>query len=85
MSDKILADTSVWIEFFKKGSNIGNKIASLLNEGSVVMCGIVLFELLQGVKSDIDKSIIMNAISELPYVEMKPYLWQKSAALSASL
>ncbi|HPP40975.1 MAG TPA: PIN domain-containing protein [Syntrophorhabdaceae bacterium] len=85
MKDKILADTSVWIEFFKKDSEIGDKLSSLLAEGSVTICGIVIFELLQGIKSDKEKSIILNAISELPYIEMDSSLWQKSAMLAASL
>ena len=85
MKDKILADTSVWIEFFKKESEIGDKLSSLLAEGSVTICGIVIFELLQGIKSDKEKSIILNAISELPYIEMDSSLWQKSAMLAASL
>jgi len=85
LKDKILADTSVWIEFFKKESEIGDKLSSLLAEGSVTICGIVIFELLQGIKSDKEKSIILNAISELPYIEMDSSLWQKSAMLAASL
>jgi len=85
LKDKILADTSVWIEFFKKDSEIGDKLSSLLAEGSVTICGIVIFELLQGIKSDKEKSIILNAISELPYIEMDSSLWQKSAMLAASL
>ncbi len=85
MKDKILADTSVWIEFFKKDSEIGDKLSSLLAEGSVTICGIVIFELLQGIKSDKEKSIILNAISELPYIEMNKALWEKSATLSSTL
>ena len=85
MNDKILADTSVWIEFFKAGSGIGDVFASLVSTNSVVTCGIVLFELMQGIKSDKEKSIILNAISELPYIEMDSSLWQKSAVLAASL
>lgn len=85
MKDKILADTSVWVEFFKKGSEIGNRLASLIADDSVVICGVVLFELMQGVKSDTEKTAIMNAILRLPYIEMDTVLWQKSATLSASL
>jgi len=45
----------------------------------------VLFELIQGVKSDKEKSVVMNALSGLPYLEMNEQLWQKSAELSSSL
>ena len=51
----------------------------------LVTCGIVLFELIQGVKSDKEKAVVMNALSGLPYLEMNEQLWQKSAELSSSL
>jgi len=45
----------------------------------------VLFELMQGVKSDKEKTVIMNALSGLQYLEMNEQLWLKSAELSSSL
>ncbi len=81
----ILADTCVWIEFFKAGSEIGNKLESLLTENVVWVCGIVLFELLHGIKSENEKIKILSALSELPYAEMSKSLWQKAGELSASL
>jgi predicted nucleic acid-binding protein len=45
----------------------------------------VLFELIQGVKSDKEKAVVMNALSGLPYLKMNEQLWQKSAELSSSL
>ena len=85
LNGKILVDTSVWIEFFKIDSEIGDSLASLIINNSVIMCGIVLFELLQGVKSETERSAILNAVSELPYIEMNNILWQKSSLLSTSL
>lgn len=85
MSIKVLADTSAWIEYFNSTSKTGNILESLISSDSVVTCGIVIFELMQGIKSEKEKSTILNAISELPYMEMDLNLWQKSAALSSSL
>lgn len=81
----ILADTSVWIEFFKSRSVIGDRLEALIIENSVWSCGVVMFELLQGVKSEAEKSVILDTLSNLSYVEMSPSLWQKSATLAASL
>lgn len=81
----ILADTSVWIEFFKPQSQTGSLLESLLLENSVRTCGVVLFELLQGVKSDTEKAAVLDALENLPYIEMSQHLWRKSAVLSASL
>lgn len=81
----ILVDTSVWIEFFKPQSSIGKKLESLIIKNSVWVCGIVLFELVQGVKSENEKAKILDALSDLEYVEMTKKLWQKSGEMSASL
>lgn len=84
-NNSILADTSAWIEFFKPQSSIGKKLESLIMKNSVWVCGVVLFELVQGVRSEEEKDLILNAISELKYVEMTKRLWQKAGELSASL
>ena len=52
----MLVDTSIWLEFFKSQSKIGDRLEILLKEDSVWVCGIVLFELAQGIKSDSEKN-----------------------------
>jgi len=84
-SKGVLVDTSIWVEFFKSESPIGKKLESLIIKNSVWTCGIVLFELLQGVKSEAEKTKILDALLNLGYVEMSKSLWQKSADISASL
>jgi len=84
-SSGILADTSVWIEFFKQRSVTGDSLEALIIQGSVRVCGVVLFELVQGVKSEVERSKILGTVSHLPYVEMTPYLWQKAGDLSSSI
>lgn len=84
-SKGVLADTSIWIEFFKPESPIGKRLESLIVKNSVRICGIILFELLQGVKSEAEKTKIVETLSNLEYVEMSKPLWQKSAGISASL
>ncbi len=88
MSEKIngiLADTSVWIEFFKPQSAIGKKLESLIMKNSVWVCGVVLFELVQGVRAEEEKKNILDALSDLEYAEMTKNLWQKAGELSSSL
>lgn len=81
----ILADTSVWIEFFKLESSIGKKLETLIIKNSVWICGIILFELLQGVRSVDEKTLIRETLSDMKYVEMTQPLWEKAAEISASL
>ncbi|MFA4830491.1 MAG: PIN domain-containing protein [Thermodesulfovibrionales bacterium] len=81
----ILADTSVWIEFFKSQSGIGKKLEGLIIENSVCVCGTVLFELVQGVRSEDEKAMILDVLSDMEYLEMTKRLWEKAGTLSASL
>ncbi len=85
MRDNILVDTCIWIEFFRQDSEIGSRLVRLLSDEIVWNCGIVLFELLQGIKSETEKAEIQSAIAGLPYTEMSPLIWQRAAELSRTL
>lgn len=80
-----MADTSVWIEFFKSRSGTGDALAEFLAKNTVCTCGVVLFELMQGIKSESEKASILSILSELTYFEMSATLWQKAAGLSQTL
>ena len=76
-NNSILADTSVWIEFFKPQSAAGKKLETLIINNSVWVCGVVLFELVQGVRSEEEKAKILEALSDLEYAEMTRHLWRR--------
>ena len=82
---RVLVDTSVWIEFFKANSSVSNNLELLLIEDSVAICGVVLFELLQGIKSESEKLKIKEILLNLPYVEINKNIWQKSAEISLNI
>jgi len=81
----VLVDTSVWIEFFKQQSETGDKLSELIIKNVVWTCGIVLFEIIQGVKTEDEKATLLETLLSLQYVEMTQPLWQKAGELSASL
>jgi len=81
----VLVDTCVWIEFFRSYSETGEEVESLIKSNSVWVCGVILFELVQGIKSKAEKSKIQNILSSLNYVKMPSSLWQKAGELSAFL
>ncbi len=85
MKDNILVDTCIWIEFFKDESDTSDELVSLIIKNAVATCGIILFELMQGIKTEHEKSSILNIMTKLPYFEMSPQLWQKAAELSRIL
>lgn len=85
MNKRILADTSVWVEFFRPASAKGKELERLLLDDAIWTCGIVLFELTQGVKTETERKHMLDIFSGLPYVEMSEPLWLKAGALSAAL
>lgn len=84
-SNGILADTCIWIEFFKQLSSIGDVLEARIIEDSIWVCGVVMYELAQGVKSDHERSQIFTTVSNLAYAEMSKTLWQQAGYLSSSL
>lgn len=86
MNTKIIADTGVWIEFFgSPESSIAARLKQLLMERRVVMVGMVLAELLRGIKNPKEAKTVKEALGRLPYLEVTKEMWEKAGDLSASL
>jgi len=62
----IILDTSVWIEHLKNNQNFFPKISTLLESGEILAVECVFGELLQGVKKNSEKDIILNFWTHLP-------------------
>lgn len=81
-----LADTCAWVDYFKPGPSIlKTSLEKLLLTGRVFVCGPVLYELSQGIKSTKDRSAVMDALKSLDYLEMTNSLWLKAGDLSSTL
>jgi len=65
----IIADTSIWIEFFKANEPYYTHLRSLLEKREVCVLSPIFGELLQGVKSKHEKRIIMQYWEYLPKYE----------------
>jgi predicted nucleic acid-binding protein len=86
MVNKILPDTSAWIDFFRgKPSGMAENVEAALVQGEVVTCGVVLFELLQGIKSPREEAQVLSAFQAIPHLEMTGALWIKAGQLSSQL
>ncbi len=84
----VLADTSVWIEYFRNGQNqAAEELDDLLSEGRVVICGPVMAEVLSGIKSTHHFTALKNRLSALYDLKPPDDIWyiiaQKRAFLSA--
>ena len=86
MNTGIIVDTCVWIEFFRKPeSEITLHLKDLLRESKVIMVGMVLAEILQGVKAPKEASLVKESLEKLPYLKMTRDIWESAGRKSATL
>ena len=83
---RLLPDTCAWIDFLRgKQTPLAASLEQSLLNSEVMTCGVVLFELLQGIKSPREESLVQNALLALPHLEMSRDLWIKAEKLSSRL
>ena len=70
----IIADTSVWIEYLKQKSPISRKFEGHLELRNILTLECIFGELLQGVKEDNERKIIIEYWNNLPKYNMSELL-----------
>lgn len=68
----VLADTSIWVEYLR-GDRA--ELDALLDDGSVVVCGPVLAELLKGTEPT-ERSELWGSIGTLPWADLDRLGWR---------
>jgi predicted nucleic acid-binding protein len=85
-SHRILPDTCAWIDFFNaRKTPLASAVEYLLQSGEVYTCGIVKYELVQGVRSVKEEKMLVTAMQSLFYIELTEHLWLKAGQLAALL
>lgn len=85
-SVKILPDTCAWIDFFNARSTpLSAALETALRSGAICTCGIVKYELVQGVKSKKEEQVLFAALQAVEHLEMTEPLWIKAGQLSGQL
>ncbi len=71
MPDKILIDTSIWVEFFrKKNSAVSTKLREYLKLNQACYAGPIFVELYQGAKSQYETGILSELFDTINYVDI---------------
>ncbi|MBM4322518.1 MAG: PIN domain-containing protein [Deltaproteobacteria bacterium] len=71
MPDKVLIDTSIWVEFFrKKDSAISKKLQEYLKLNQVYYSGPIFVELYQGAKTQRDIEVFNQLFDTIHYVDI---------------
>lgn len=79
----VIADSSVWIDFQRDpDSQVGRELDRLLADGEVIMVGPVLTEVLQGSRSDSDFELLVDALSNLSFLESTQQMWEEAGKLN---
>ncbi len=70
MNDKVLIDTSVWIDFFRKRNvDLIEKIRTLLETGKAVYAGIIALELINGAKGQKELQALNDVFGTMERIE----------------
>ncbi|MGM0366649.1 MAG: type II toxin-antitoxin system VapC family toxin [Actinomycetota bacterium] len=80
-SQKIIVDTSVWIEYFKNNKEYAPFIDDNLNLENILITGIIISELLQGVKGSKEYDMLSSSIVAIPYIECIYEDWVKTGKM----
>lgn len=71
MPGRVLIDTSVWIEFFrKKGSPVSSRLREFLNANQACYTGPIAVELYQGAKTKKEIQIVGQLLENIHYLDI---------------
>ena len=82
---RVVPDTSIWIEFFRRGSDqSADELDRLLREDSVLLCGPILAELLAGAPDE-HRTELWLALGSLPWIDLDHAGWREAGELAHAL
>lgn len=79
----VLVDTSLWIDFFQHPvSPEADRLEDLIKEHNrAVLCGIILQEVLQGIRDNKSYTATKERLTKLPYLDMSKETYLAAASL----
>jgi len=71
MPDKVLIDTSIWVEFFRKGNSaVSTKLREYMKLNQVCYTGPIFVELYQGAKTHREIEVLDELFNTIHYVDI---------------
>ena len=85
--DKVIVDTSAWIESFRPaGENeLKETVRQLISEGKILLPGIIETEILRGTKSKKEYQMLDEVLGGLTYLPVEDSFWGRLAKFSFDL
>jgi len=84
-ADGVIVDTLLWIEYFKGSAPYASAVEGLVLEERAVTTGLVLAELLQGVRSEREAQTIAEVFGGLPTLEITTEIWKAAGQRACAL
>ena len=83
----VVADTTVWVDFFAGRSTLQVRLLkSLIEEGEdVALCGVILAEILQGVRANAECARLESVLRSFLFLEMSRETFLSAARIYRSL
>jgi len=82
---RVLPDTSVWVEFLRKGkAGPAGDLDRLLQRESVFVCGPVLAEVLAGTPPERQEELVL-ALGALPWADLNHEGWRQVGEVAQAL
>jgi|Deesub1362A_J573_1020465.scaffolds.fasta_scaffold00317_34 hypothetical protein len=81
-SDKVLVDTSVWIDFFRKREPFYTIVRQLIDEDRVCCLDMILAELIQGARSERKVDVLKDFLQAFDFIHVHSGLWEQAGMLS---
>ncbi|HAK59748.1 MAG TPA: PIN domain nuclease [Nitrospiraceae bacterium] len=83
----VLVDTSIWIDFLQHpASQHADRLEDLIREHNrATVCGIILQEVLQGIRDRRSYTAAKERLTNLPYLDMNMQVYLEAASLYRSL
>ena len=85
--DKVIIDTSAWIESFRPQSEntFINLVKDLILKGRILVPGIIKTELLRGTKTEKEYDRLNDLLKGLEYLPVSDNFWERLSRFSFSL
>jgi len=86
IADKVLIDTSIWIEYFRdRLPQITEQVDEILSRDGAYIPNVVIAELIQGAHSEKEIAVIESFVDAFHIIDQTESTWAKAGRLSFDL
>jgi hypothetical protein len=81
----VLIDTAVWVDFFRGRGEIVKLVKNLVISNQAMLCGVVISEVIQGIKNEKEREIVKEAFRGIPYIKVDRACWEEAGDIALKL